>query len=69
MGGGKWPVQEEVWVGEGIQPGFNKKASLKFFFSDLSFKIQFELNLNFKKFGTLQGLLKTGELLLSSSGP
>jgi hypothetical protein len=39
MGEGKWSVREEVWVGEGIRPGFKEKTSLKLFFSDLSFKI------------------------------
>jgi hypothetical protein len=46
MGEGKRPIREEVWVGEGIRPGFKEKASLKLFFSDLSFNIRFELNLN-----------------------
>jgi hypothetical protein len=32
MGEEKWPAREEVWVGEGIRPGFKENASLKLFF-------------------------------------
>jgi hypothetical protein len=32
IGEGKQPAREEVWVGEGIRPGFKEKASLKLFF-------------------------------------
>jgi hypothetical protein len=46
MGEGKWPAREEVWVGEGIHPGFKERLLLNCFSSDLSFKIWFELNLN-----------------------
>jgi hypothetical protein len=43
---GKWPAREEYGLGKGFGPGSKKRLLLNCFSSDLSFKIQFELNLN-----------------------